>query len=91
MGWVTGPITGHPNQSSLKASQITTTAYSWGIVGSEQSIGYERLLFPSLQWGNHGYVVGAAQAGNQVVFHLFTNLDNIEDKSASLTLCETVC
>jgi hypothetical protein len=91
MGWVTGPITGHPNESSLKARRITTTAYSWGIVGSEnEPPGYTS--FPFYTWGtNRGHVVGAAQAGNQVVFHLFSDLDNIEDGSVSLTLCATVC
>jgi hypothetical protein len=88
MGWVTGSITGHPNESSLKARSITTTAYSWGIAGSESFLTYD---FPFQSWGDRGNVVGAAQSGNQVMFHLFSNFDNIEDGSVSLTLCATVC
>ena len=93
MGWVTGPIVGHPNQPSLALLKITTTAYSWGIVGSGSVKEFD---FPFYNWHNGGHVVGAAQAGNQVVFHLFkaggySGGDNIEDGSVSLTLCATVC
>ena len=87
MSWTTGPIAGHPNQSSLTARSITTEAYSWGIVGSEAFLsGY----FPFIYWGNHGYVVGAAQAGGQLVLHLFSDLNNVEDGSVSLLSC-TAC
>jgi len=88
LSWVTGPIAGHPNQSSLAARSITTTAYSWGIVGSESLITGS---FPFIQWGNNGYVAGAAQAGNQLVLHLFRNLDNLEDGNVSLTFCTAAC
>ncbi len=81
MNWTTGPIAGHPNQSSLTARNITSTAFSWGIVGDgHAAISY----FPFYGW-NYGEVVGAAQVGNQLVLHLFENLDNIEDSNVSLT------
>lgn len=79
--WVTGPISGHPNQSSLIARNITSTAYSWGILGS---IDAATTSFPFYQWGDEGDVVGAAQAGNQLVLHLFDDLNNTEDQSMSL-------
>ncbi len=88
MSWVTGPIAGHPNQSSLTARSITTTAYSWGTVGVEQ---FKTSSFPFSYWGNYARVVGAAQAGNQLVFHLFSNIDNIEDDSVSLQFCPSAC
>jgi hypothetical protein len=87
MSWVTGPITGHPNQSSLTARSITTTAYSWGIVGAVSPISG---LFPFNGWLNAN-VVGAAQAGDQLVLHYFKAGDNIEDASVSLTYCTTAC
>ena len=34
VGWTTGPIVGHPNQASLNARAITSTAFSWGTMGS---------------------------------------------------------
>ncbi len=88
MSWVTGPIAGHPNQSSLTARSITTTAYSWGTVGVEQ---IKSSYFPFYNWGNNAQVVGAVQAGDQLVFHLFYNYDNIEDDSVSLQFCPTAC
>lgn len=88
IGWVTGPIAGHPNQASLTARSITSTAYSWGIAGAET---YISSSFPFYFWGDYGNVVGAAQAGNQISFHLFSNSDNIEDDSVSLQLCTTAC
>ncbi len=80
MNWVTGPVVGHPNESSLKARNITSTAFSWGIVGAEDATNN----FPFYLWGGGGHVVGAAQAGNQIVFHFYDN-GNIEDDNVSLT------
>lgn len=88
MSWVKGPVTGHPNVSSLKARNITSRAYSWGIVGAEDWVSTS---FPFYKWGDNGYVVGVAQAANQVVFYLFSNLDDIVDDSVSLTLCTMAC
>jgi hypothetical protein len=82
MSWVTGAIAGHPNESSLKSRNITSTAYSWGIVGNSTG---QKSGFPFYNWGNYAYVVGAAQAGNQLVLHLFKDINNIEDSSVSLT------
>ncbi len=81
MSWVTGPITGHPNQSSLTVRNITSTAYSWGIIGDAK---YLSSNFPFYGWGNGAYVVGAAQAGTQLILNAFSNLDNIVDDSVSL-------
>ncbi len=82
ISWITGPVKGHPNESSLTARSITNTACSWGIVGSAS---YIYTVFPFYNWGNHGYVAGASQAGNQLVLHFFWNADNIEDGNVSLT------
>jgi hypothetical protein len=65
-------------------------------VGSGSTTTTGTFDFPFYHWGNGGNVVGAAQAGNQLVFHLFnmggyTGGDNIEDGSVSLTLCATAC
>lgn len=88
MSWITGPVIGHPNQPSLDYNKITTNAYSWGLMGSASG-GVSG--FPFLNW-NNANVVGAVQAGNQLVLHYFTsNANNVEDASASLTYCTTAC
>ena len=84
--WTTGPIAGHPNQASLTARTITSTAFSWGIVGSNNM---SSSPFYAFFWGNGGAVVGASQTGNSLVLHLFNDLNATEDSNASLTLCAT--
>ena len=85
--WTTGPIAGHPNQASLTARNITSTAFSWGAVGSNTQNLYQAQPFYS--WGIGGAVVGASQTGNSLALHLFNDLNAIEDSNASLTLCAT--
>ena len=82
--WTTGFIAGHPNQASLTERAITSTAFSWGISGSstQDSSG------PFYGWST-GRVVGAAQTGNSLVLHLFSDLNATEDSNASLTFCAT--
>ena len=86
MTWATGPIKGHPNESSIVARKITSTAYSWGI-GGAQTVSNSN--FPFFNWGND--VIGASQVGNQLAFYLYRAGDNIVDESVSLTLCATTC
>jgi len=80
MSWVTGSVAGHPNQSSLTPRKITSSSFSWGIVGARDGSS----AFPFWGWDN-SEVVGAAQAGNQIVFYLFEGADDIADKSMTLT------
>lgn len=91
--WTTGPIAGHPNQSSLGRIKMTSTAYtgySWGIAGN---VAYISSDFPFDEWGNQGNVIGAVQAGEQVVLHLFKigDEDSVEDDSVSLVRCAAAC
>ncbi len=95
MGWVTGAITGHPNEPDLKLRGITSTIYSWGIAGAEDSVISN---FPFGDWGydgrrghSGGNIIGALQSGNQVTFYLYNRGDNVADGSVSLTLCTTAC
>ena len=85
--WTTGPIAGHPNQASLTARNITSTAFSWGAVGSNTQ--YVYTAYPFYFWGNGGAVVGASQTGNSLALHLFNDLNATEDSNVSLTLCAT--
>jgi hypothetical protein len=77
--WVSGPITGHPNEAVLRAAGISFQGYSWGILGD---VGQD--------WQNFGWspgdIVGVIQAGKQLIIHNFGN-DNKEDTSATFTLC----
>ena len=82
--WTTGPIAGHPNQASLTARTITSTAFSWGVIGSDTQSTGQTFEF----WGQ-GSVVGASQTGNSLALHLFQDLNATEDSNASLTLCAT--
>ena len=85
--WTTGPITGHPNQASLTARTITSTAFSWGVIGSNGQWSSGDPFFVST-WPQ-GSVVGASQTGNSLALHLFRDLNATEDSNASLTLCAT--
>jgi hypothetical protein len=81
ISWVTGCVAGHPNQPSLEARNITSSAYSWGLAGHTALV---VTTFPFYDWDN-ATVVGAAQAGNQLIISHFEDLHNIADHSASLT------
>ena len=85
--WATGPIAGHPNQASLTERTITSTAFSWGIVGSSNDFSIAAIFYATL-W-QAGGVVGASQTGNSLALHLFQDLNATEDSNASLTLCAT--
>ena len=87
VAWTTGPIVGHPNQASLNARAITSTAFSWGTMGaSNDSSG----PFQQFTWTN-GSVVGASQTGNNLSLHLFQDLNAVEDSTTTLTFCSTAC
>ena len=82
--WTTGPIAGHPNQASLTARTITSTAFSWGVMGASGN------LYGGPFWiWSQGAVIGASQTGNSLALHLFLDLNAIEDSNVSLTLCAT--
>ena len=82
--WTTGPITGHPNQASLTARTITSTAFSWGVVGANSA------SINDVFWvWQQGAVTGASQTGNSLALHLFNDLNATEDSNVSLTLCAT--
>jgi hypothetical protein len=86
MNWITGPIAGHPIESVLTHNKIVSTAYSWGLMGTNSFAMYEAFS----DWYGHS-VIGANQAGNQLVLHLYyyNDANNLEDGSVSLTYCPT--
>lgn len=86
--WITGKISGHPNQDSLTVRNITSTAFTWGTVGVNGFQFVSGAVFNS--WAPSA-VVGVTQAGNQLVLHLFVNYDAIEDSSVALQYCNTAC
>ena len=88
VAWTTGPIAGHPNQASLNDRAITSTAFSWGTMGSSND-GYPSSL-PFYYW-SVGSVVGASQTGNTLSLHLFRDLNAVEDSTATLIFCSTAC
>ena len=88
VAWTTGPIVGHPNQASLNARTITSTAFSWGTMGFSNDVG--GLPFYANPWAA-GSVVGASQTGNTLSLHLFSNLDAVEDSAITLIFCSTAC
>ena len=75
--WATGAITGHPNEATLKLWGFTTTAYSWGVIGSNS--GFIGSWFPS-------YVFGAAQLGDVLTLHYFES-DTVENSAWVFTRC----
>lgn len=82
--WVTGPITGHPNEAALTAAGITSTAFSWGTVAVRDS-GCANIRYPGWENGN---IIGVIQTGNQLSIHNFGK-DNVEDSVLVFTLCPT--
>jgi hypothetical protein len=86
LNWITGTVTKHPNQASLNQRKITSTAFSWGTMGENQSNGN----FPFYNW-DASQVIGANQAGNQLILHYYWYDDSIEDASVSLLRCDTTC
>lgn len=89
VAWTTGPIVGHPNQASLNARAITSTAFSWGTMGTSNDSFFSS-PFASNLW-TAGSVVGASQTGNTLSLHLFQNLDAVEDSTTTLIFCSTAC
>lgn len=77
--WVSGPITGHPNEAVLRAAGISFQGYSWGILGD---VGQD---WQDLGW-KPGDIIGVVQSGQQLNIHNFGN-DNKENTSATFTLC----
>jgi hypothetical protein len=84
--WASGAVAGHPFQPQLASRTITSTIYSWGVVGAFHPITTAHVFYPITVVNG---VVGAQQIGNQLVIHAFWNGDHIEDGSATLTLCAT--
>jgi hypothetical protein len=79
--WATGAVAGHPFQAQLNRNKITSTLYTWGVVGAINNF--------SVFFLDVNDIIGAQQIGNQLVFHLYNNLDAIETSTATLTLCAT--
>lgn len=80
--WATGAVVGHPFQSQLTRNKITSTLYTWGVVGTINNFAPFFL--------NVNDVLGAQQIGNLLVFHLYDNAtSNAETGTAQLTLCAT--
>jgi len=75
--WATGAVKGHPNETTLNNAGITTTPYSWGIVGAN---------FAFLGNWYVGGIIGSAQLGDTLTLHWFYN-DTIEDASWVFTRC----
>ena len=75
--WATGAVTGHPNGTTLTAFGITTTTYSWGVIGSNN--GFLANWFAA-------YVFGAAQLGDVLTLHYFHN-DTAENAAWVFTRC----
>ena len=90
VAWTTGPIVGHPNQASLNARAITSTAFSWGTMGSSNDFNGTGRPFSNAVW-TAGSVVGASQTGNTLSLHLFRTLDAVEDSTTTLIFCSTAC
>jgi hypothetical protein len=83
IGWVTGPIMGHPNEIALNTAQITSTAYSWGTVGIQNG------CWPDTYPGwNDGDIVGVVQTGDQISVHNLGHT-NVEKSVLVFTLCPT--
>ena len=87
LAWTTGPVVGHPNQASLNARTITSTAFSWGTMGAHNDFFSNT---PFYVWSN-GNVVGASQTGNTLSLHLFSDLNAVEDSTTTLIFCSTAC
>ena len=89
VAWTTGPIVGHPNQASLNLRSITSTAFSWGTMGTSNDFGGSNPFYLNL-W-TAGSVVGASQTGNTLSLHLFRDLNAVEDSTTTLIFCSTAC
>jgi len=79
VSWITGPIAGHPNESSLQAAGITFQGYAWGVVGEVDS------HWISQGWDS-GDLVGVVQSGQNLIIHNFGD-DSQEDSNAVFVLC----
>jgi len=81
IGWVSGPIVGHPNEALLRSAGITFEGYSWGTVGAVGST-----------WSNFGFepghIVGVVQTGQSLTIHNFGD-DNRVDTSAVFIFCSS--
>jgi hypothetical protein len=80
--WATGAVSGHPFQTQLTRNKITSTVYTWGVVGASNDV--------TLFYLNINEILGVQQIGNQLVFHLYNDpISNAETGTAQLTLCAT--
>ncbi len=80
--WATGAVTGHPFQAQLTRHKITSTLYTWGVIGAINN--FQPFFL------NVDEAIGVQQIGNQLVFHLYnTPTSNAETGTATLTLCAT--
>jgi hypothetical protein len=77
--WTSGPINGHPDEAKLKAAGITSTAYSWGVMGTAGA-------FTKGSGWRAGDIIGAIQTGNQLTLVNFGD-DNKSDASLTFDLC----
>lgn len=67
-----GPIANNPLASHLTQDGVTSTAFSYGIVGGGQ-------LGPGGQWGA-GSIIGVSQSGNTLTIALFNNYKTPQDQ-----------
>jgi hypothetical protein len=66
--WYVGPIDNNPLSARLKKVGITSTAWTYGVLGS----GVAFSCGVGFTWGN-GAIVGVSQVGNTITFASFTN------------------
>jgi hypothetical protein len=62
--WYVGPLASNPLAARLKAKSITSTAYSYGIIGSTSCV-------PNGYWDSGG-IVGVSQTGNKLAIVSFS-------------------
>jgi hypothetical protein len=83
--WITGPISGHPDENLLTTDGITSTEYSWGVMGANNFCGSSFTPCGGGPWST-GNVIGASQAGNNLTIHLFQNASGNSRETSNVTL-----
>ena len=68
--WYVGPVENNPIYARLKKQNITSTAWSYGVLGG--GIAFSCGGQQSFAWGN-GAILGVSQVGNTITFATFTN------------------
>jgi hypothetical protein len=78
--WVSGPIAGHPNEAALRAAGISSTAFSWGVMGDETG---------RSNWSS-GDLIGVAQSGSNLTIVNFGS-DARQDSTLVFRACINGC